>query len=710
MADTGIISLDQPRSVSRRGVGLVAVVSALYLGVAIFVRTRTEVVWPDIPVFATAHAFGVAILAGLTGLALWSYAVATRQRGYLWLGGSYCYLAALLFLFPLFFPNGLIFSDPPSSILGGPNSGPWLFTLWHIGFLVGLIAGSAVLARDSRTGIRRPPFHPVLSAVVMVILTGAALAVAGIFSENLPPLLDGQVPTRLFVALLDVSLWLALLTAVLLIFFARRRSLISLWLVAVAVVAVGEAFMAVGGPRYSMPWYYNRISGLVTALVLLMLLVGQLGRMGRLAERFAETDMLTGLASRRSLLAQLGSVMERPGGKEAELVVAMLDLDNFKEANDTLGHPTGDLMLEQVAERIRRTVPPTAVVGRLGGDEFGVLLPGVEPDDAGTVVASIQSRIEEPFEVADATPSLSASAGMVQFPRDGETPEELLRSADLAMLAAKRSGVGRMRWFDPSMARAAESSARLRRDLRQALARGDISLDYQPIIDPHSGDIVGAEALMRWQDGAVRRAAGEFIDEAERSGQIGALGRRVIETLAADLPELRRSLPTGSIHVNLSVTELEDEALLDALTTGVLSGHSDQVVVEVTESMSLRPGSEAFAGLERLRQAGFRVAVDDFGTGYGSIRRLQSLRPEFVKADRSLLGGADAPVADWRAVLGAVQELSDALGSELIVEGVETQTQADEVVARGVRRVQGFLFARPMTLADLEAWCLEHRN
>lgn len=710
MAEIGIISLDQPRSVGKRRVALVAGASLVYLMIALAVRNQPDIIWPAIPVFATAHAFAVAIVAALTGLALWSYAVATRQRGYLWLAGSYCFLAALVFVFPLFFPNGLVISEPPTIIVGGPDSGPWIFLLWHVGFLSGLMVGSALLAHDAAAEKGPPPFHPLASALVLVAsVIAGPLAVWGL-QDQLPRLLEGQAPTPFFAVLLDGLLVLSVITAGVLIYFARHRTLISLWLVAVSVVAVGEAIMGSAGARYSMPWYYNRVSGLVAALILLMLLVGQLGRMGRVAERFAETDALTGLVSRRSFLTQMQSAMEAPGARRSGLVYTLVDLDEFKEVNDTLGHPIGDVLLEQVADRLRRSLPPNAVIGRLGGDEFGLLLPGIHGEAATEAVENALAQLRHPYDVADATATLAASAGLVHYPVDGQSLEGLIRNADLAMYTAKADGGNQARWFGPEMLSVAEESARLRSNLRKALDHREFSLDYQPVVSPVTGELHGVEALLRWQDGEVRRSAGEFIDEAERSGQIRAIGRQVLAMVENDLPRLRELMTPSAVHLNLSVAELGDQRIMDSLMYGDLAQSSGDIVLEVTESMALVPGTEAFMALERLRGAGYRMAVDDFGSGYGSIRRLQLLRPDYVKADKSILGGSKTPTSDWRAVMGALVQLSSALDSALIVEGVETEDQAREVAARGAPWVQGFYFARPMPLSGLEEWCRERRT
>lgn len=710
MNGPGIISLDAHRSLSRRSIAVWLVALGVYLGVAVVIAgTQAEVVWPAVPSFTTAHAFALAIVNGLTGLVLWSYGVSTRQRGYLWLAGAYLYSGALLLVFPLSFPNGLLSSEPPTVLLGRFDAGPYIFVFWHLGLLAGIAVGSILLALDSRlpSSARRPVSHPRWAAVVLAGLIAATLGMVWLGGSWLPVLLEGPVPTPLFATVLDALLALTAAVTILTGLLALRRSTISIWLFAVMVVALGETIMGSVGARFSVPWYYNRIAGLAAGIILLALLARQLGRLGRAAERYAEHDALTGLMSRRTFLANLQSLVSERRGAPGRVVLLLVGLDDFKSVNDSLGHPVGDTVLIRVAGRISAAAGPGSRVGRLGSDEFGVLLVDAGRGEVADRAAAVLAEVQQPISTADTTISLTASIGATTDEDAGRVPELMISAVDLAMYAAKGAGGNQFRWFEPPMAAAAEAEAELRRSIARGLAAEEFTVDYQPIVNPSTGAPQGVEALVRWQDGDQRRLPGEFLGSAIRSGQITAIGRRVLDVVAADLDRILADRNCLDVHVNLSAVELADQDLVGVLLAKRALRHRDRLVLEVTESLSVASDTEGGRALDELREAGYRIAVDDFGSGYANLARLETMRPAIIKVDRSLVLRAASGEPWGSAFLRAALSMADALQCDLIAEGVETAAQVEAVRAMGVTSVQGFYYARPMPLGALLEWLRE---
>jgi len=421
-------------------------------------------------------------------------------------------------------------------------------------------------------------------------------------------------------------------------------------------------------------------------------------------------DGATGVANRtlfRDRLEQTVAIAARTGSSFA---VLMLDLDGFKSVNDTLGHDAGDEFLIAVARRLEDTLRPGDTVARVGGDEFALLLDGAGEQEAVDVAARLLARVSEPVEVCGHQLSLGASAGVAVHPRDGRAADELVRRADVAMYAAKEGGRGRIEVYRDELAHELVESLGLEHELRLALTRGEIGVHYQPEVDLATGEIAGLEALVRWTSptrGPVPPS--QFIPIAEATGLILPLGELVLreacrQTAAWDRQGL---LPPGFVTwVNVSARQLAESGVTavvrDALATAGLD--PERLGLEVTETAIIAKGlasDHARAALQWLHDAGVRLAVDDFGTGFSSLGQLRHFPVDVIKVDRSFVQGVGVDPKD-AAITANVVGLAHALGLVAVAEGIESAEQLESMRALGCDLAQGFLFARPAPPHEVE--------
>jgi len=420
-------------------------------------------------------------------------------------------------------------------------------------------------------------------------------------------------------------------------------------------------------------------------------------------------DTLTGLATRLSLEDQLASGVLRADARQRRLAVLYVDLDGFKPVNDSFGYAVGDTLLREVGQRLMAHGRSTDTVARLGGDEFLLLLDG-DPDtaSAGMVAERVRESLCKPYVIDGREVRLSCSVGIVLYPDHGPRAK-LIARADAAMMAAKRAGGNMHCFFEQRMDHDAEGTIDLQRDLRAALETGPgLMLHYQPKIDGRSGQITGAEALMRWQHptrGMISPAV--FIPIAERFGLIGTLGQWVVEEAAGQIQAWKKLGLSMRVAINLSVHQLRQTDLVERVQEA-LARHqvpAQLITFEITESAAMEDAQATLRIFDRLSLAGVSLSIDDFGTGYSSLSYLRKLPATQIKIDRSFvqdLEGED----DARAIVKAVIQLSHALGLEVVAEGVETVGQQDILTGLGCDQLQGFLFARPMPAKYLQLWAL----
>jgi diguanylate cyclase len=429
-----------------------------------------------------------------------------------------------------------------------------------------------------------------------------------------------------------------------------------------------------------------------------------LGMAGLLRDvsRRAERDDLTGLRNRLGFTALLTAELSRRRPGDPPLAVLLLDLDDFKHVNDSLGHRAGDRLLAHVAAQIRAVLRAEDTACRLGGDEFVVVLPRADEQAAVRVADRVLQALSA-LTVAGADLGTSASIGIALTARAGDTAESLLSAADLAMYVAKQQGKGRCAVFEQQMQTAAVRRMGLTRDLRRALRGERLSLAFQPIVELATGRVTAVEALARWNDnvrGPVSPA--EFVRLAEENGDIDLLGAWVLRTAARQLREWDAAgAPALSMCVNVSPRQLERGSLLPLVDACLAEGlAASRLVLEITETGLMEDSAVAQQTLRDLRRRGVNLAVDDFGTGWSSLGRLRSAPVGRVKIDRSFVAeisdpGVDVPIVD------AILALASGLGLGVVAEGVETPEQLDYLRRRGCAEAQGYLLARPLPADEL---------
>ncbi|WP_374595239.1 putative bifunctional diguanylate cyclase/phosphodiesterase [Aquabacterium sp.] len=417
-------------------------------------------------------------------------------------------------------------------------------------------------------------------------------------------------------------------------------------------------------------------------------------------------DALTQLPNRQGFEHQLGNSTQWCDEFNEPLSVLYINLDGFKIVNDSFGHATGDALLQQAAGRLGRLIRHDDLLARAAGDEFVLLLRGTQdPAAVAQLAQRISESLSQPFKLDGHEIELSCSIGVALYPQDGPATT-LIARANAAMQTAKRAGGAAHCFFEPSMQEGCADQIDLQRDLRQAIGKRQLMLYYQPKRDARSGEISGAEALLRWKHPARGMVSpGEFIPVAERFGLIGALGNWVIDEACR---QLRAWLDQGlrlPVAINLSVHQLRQPDL-DARIRHALKRHRvppELLICEITESVAMENTQASMRVFEQLAAIGVQLSIDDFGTGYSSLSYLRKLPASQLKIDRSFVQDLDKS-HDARAIVEAVVRLAHALGLSVVAEGVETRAQQDILLELDCDEFQGFLFARPMPAGDVQEW------
>jgi diguanylate cyclase (GGDEF)-like protein/PAS domain S-box-containing protein len=432
--------------------------------------------------------------------------------------------------------------------------------------------------------------------------------------------------------------------------------------------------------------------------------------------RQAFHDGLTGLANRALFRDRLDQALARAGRTAARMAVLLIDLDGFKQVNDTLGHDAGDQLLQQVAVRFSEAIRPGDTLARLGGDEFALLLEDAPEPVAISVAQRLLDRLSDPLSVAGRQLTLSTSIGIVTHAGTGRS-EELIRHADVSMYAAKEAGRGRFELFQEGMARELGEVLRLEHELRLGLRRGQFKVRYQPLVDLETQAVVGVEALLRWHSPARGVVPPErFIPVAETTGLIVALGEFVLAEACRQTSDWEREslLPEGfTTWVNVSGKQLSAGGVC-TLVRSTLEGAGlsrGRLGLEVTETAIVVPGpagERARLELQELHDLGVRVAIDDFGTGFSSLGHLRSFPVDVIKVDRSFIQGVGHNPKD-AAITANLASLAHALGLIATAEGVESEQQLSSVRDLGCDHAQGFLFAHPIPADELTAFLLSGR-
>jgi len=435
-----------------------------------------------------------------------------------------------------------------------------------------------------------------------------------------------------------------------------------------------------------------------------------------IAERFTRDalhDPLTGLANRALFLDRLQHALAATGRHRMPLATVLLDLDGFKEINDSYGHAVGDELLCAVAKRLTETVRSVDTVARLGGDEFALVIEDVDEAGKETVIERVKHALAAPFLIQGQPRQIGGSFGMVLSRGNIDSPNDMLRRADMAMYAAKRQGKIGHAIFESGMHTAMVFRLEMKSALQQALMGREFVLHYQPVVELPGGRITGMEALVRWNrpDGGLV-APVEFIPLAEETGMIVPLGWWVLEESCRQFTQWRGTASKNNeltLHVNLSARQLHDPQataqVLEALSkSGMLA---DRLVLELTETSIMQDVESSLIAMEKLTALGVRMSIDDFGTGYSSLSYLQKLPVSVLKIDKSFIDSV-AESKQGAALVRAIIGVGAALELQVVAEGVERVEQVGRLQALNCHYAQGYFFSRPLDAAAMEDYLATH--
>ena len=425
-------------------------------------------------------------------------------------------------------------------------------------------------------------------------------------------------------------------------------------------------------------------------------------RMSLDTSRLAMFDSLTGLANRASMAKKLEATLTAYRQQKRTCAVMLVDLDRFKQINDTLGHPAGDSLLKQVADRLLKVVGQSGEVCRLGGDEFQLMLP--DCDDRGVLgdlASKIISSLSQPYSVEGNRCIIGASIGVAISPFDGLISEDLVKSADLALYEAKGNGRGRFRFYSKGLQQSAADRRVLEEHLRDAIGKGELELAYQPIVNAKTNTVEGFEALMRWdhpERGPISPAL--FIPIAEEANLIWDLGQWAIEQACKDAVKWPGK---SRVAVNVSPIQFASD-LFPAVIDNALAASGlapARLELEITEGVFMAESNETNAMFQALKSRGVRLALDDFGTGYSSLSYLKTAPFDKIKIDQNFVRGATEPGSRNGAIIAAIVALAEALGMETTAEGIETLDEFELIRKLNVSHVQGYVYSKAVTSKEL---------
>ncbi len=577
---------------------------------------------------------------------------------------------------------------------------------WHASWLLFGVFSLAVLWSPSRRG--RTAILLGLAVVALV----ATFAYAGDPSAG-----AARIFVRVSLRAFSIGLSLAL-AAVLLAYKTRQAGLVGSRITAGALglAALHQGLLgaqAAGwlgeGPATWLGYAAVAMIGIVGLASVIWLLEEEQQRLVAAAyeiDRLAYFDAVTGLPNRRLLLDRLRDAVERRYDGSSSFALYVLDVDDFKRINDSLGHEAGDRLLIAIAQRLKQVVRDGDTLARVGGDEFALLVPGILNEAQAVELADrLRETLFAPFQLQERSLYISSSVGISLYPRHGEDPMGLLRKADTAMHRAKEAARQRYVVYDDEMS----SWTRERLIFDHAVRNGELlqqlELHYQPIVASGSGAIVGIEGLVRWnhpERGLL--APSSFLALAESSGASEEISRWVLDHALADLVSWRARFGSNwRVAINLTARAFEAPGLVDQIRTALekVSLPPTALELEITETMALLSGGEAISALRTLRALGVRIAVDDFGIGYSSLSYLRELPLDTLKLDASFIRELGRKAEDSR-IVGAVIQLAHGLGMEVVAEGVEREEQMAILEMLSCDRMQGYLFSKPVPAAELE--------
>lgn len=420
--------------------------------------------------------------------------------------------------------------------------------------------------------------------------------------------------------------------------------------------------------------------------------------------RLSQFDSLTGLANRLRMTTRLQTILTAYKTANRSCGLMMIDLDRFKHINDTLGHPTGDALLQQVAQRLQRIVGKKGEIGRLGGDEFQVFIPDEDDrGELGSLASQIIQMISQPYQIEGNSCVIGASIGIAIAPFDGVDVDELIRSADLSLYSAKEGGRGQFSFYSSDLHSRAVERRQIEGELRKAIPRGELELHYQPLTCPVENRVKGFEALLRWnhpERGWI--SPDQVISIAEETGLILPLGEWALRQACEDASKWPDDI---RISVNVSPVQFMTENLLGIVTSALANSElaPERLELEITESVFLGDKEGTARRFASLKQLGIRFALDDFGTGYSSLGYLSEVQFDKIKIDQSFIRGAvDGRVRGNAAIITAIVALANSLGMETTAEGIEAMDELEFARNQGVTTIQGYIYGQ--AVPNEEVW------
>jgi len=425
----------------------------------------------------------------------------------------------------------------------------------------------------------------------------------------------------------------------------------------------------------------------------------------------ARHDALTSLPNRLQLLENLGEALHGSQARGEECALLLVDLDRFKAINDSLGHVAGDHLLQQVSRCFETVISDEMTAGRLGGDEFAIVVPAIDSKaEVEQLCLALVGALQGPFLYREQRLFVGASIGVAIGPRDGETVEELVRSADLALYRAKEGAGNDIVFFEQTFHERAEERRRIELALHGAVDAGELTLNYQPVVDAATSRIVGFEALLRWHNSELGQVSpAKFIPIAEETGMLGRIGEWVLRNACREAATWPGDI---GVAVNVSPRQLRDPGFIVTLVSALTQARLEpqRLELEVTETIFLELNVATQKVLEQIQSLGVRLAMDDFGTGYSSLGYLRKAEFDTLKIDRSFVQAMSADNPESTAIIRAIVALAGSLGMKTVAEGVATKDQLELVRTLGCDRIQGYIFSRAVAASTAKAMLNEDRN
>ncbi len=424
----------------------------------------------------------------------------------------------------------------------------------------------------------------------------------------------------------------------------------------------------------------------------------------------ARHDALTGLPNRLQLIENLGIALKSAQARGAQCAVLLVDLDRFKTINDSLGHVAGDHLLQQVSRSLETVISDEMTAGRLGGDEFAIVVPQVESrEELEQLCLAMVSALQGPFLYREQRLFVGASVGVAIGPADGDSVEEMIRNADLALYRAKDGSGNDIRFYEPALHARAEERRKIELALHGAMDSGEFSLAFQPVVEAQSGEIRSFEALLRWHNPELGQIPPtKFIPIAEETGMLGRIGEWVLRTACREAATWPDDI---SIAVNVSPRQLRDPGFIVTLVSALTQANLEpqRLELEVTETVFLELTNTTQKILHQIQSLGVKLAMDDFGTGYSSLGYLRRAEFDTLKIDRSFVQSISAQDPESQAIIRAVVALAGSLGMKTVAEGVSTEEQLQLVRALGCDKIQGYIFSRPVSGTTVKAMLGQNR-